>query len=714
MIMVRRRARPAKDVAAVANPIPNAVVLNGDNVSDMVLHGGAIANPAIVSANILDEQYFASPKRKDCRLTKTNENLKNDAAATVSEHTTTNITTNNNDGSYNKSKATTKSERAGSAGRTIGVPLATRSQTRTIENFFKANAAAKNANKMTTNSQPTEEQKTIALNTTENTTVTTSSSHQQADNEVEKQEEELHETYSIASSISPRHQDIFEEEKVELEADISSSQCTLLKTNGTDSVDFQTHRSTLRDSHSSTQSNSSATTDNIFLQEPVLTLDIDRTPSKASSIKINRSFELATAVFSSPPSALSACMLNGRFNQIVSLNGICEPPAVNFGAVPVLNAFAFELDQHDSSSCDSGVVTTTKLNTTNIDSPAGNARHRKPATPHRILCPSPIKSMPRSHDPIHMHSGSLKMASKGDPLSPRKSPRKLATADNAVSKSRRRLNQPMPQAPYQSTSTQKTQINLGEVIVVHDDDQEPEEIDDDDDVHVLLKASEEMENLNKARSANKVKTVIKPVAPKKGNAKGAKSKTYGGTMSQPLAATNRNRELTDFFPVRRSVRKTKSAVKEEMMRNLEQAVLEERAEGLLVRHFEGKGRGVVADRHFKRNEFVIEYVGDLIPITEASERERRYALDENTGCYMYYFKHKNQQYCIDATVDTGKLGRLINHSRNGNLMTKVVVIKQRPHLVLLAKDDIEPGEELTYDYGDRSKEALLHHPWLAF
>lgn len=150
------------------------------------------------------------------------------------------------------------------------------------------------------------------------------------------------------------------------------------------------------------------------------------------------------------------------------------------------------------------------------------------------------------------------------------------------------------------------------------------------------------------------------------------------------------------------------------MRDLEQAVLEERCEGLQVRHFVGKGRGVVAKRRFKRNEFVVEYVGDLIAISEAADRERRYALDENAGCYMYYFKHKNQQYCIDATVDTGKLGRLINHSRNGNLMTKVVVIKQRPHLVLLAKDDIESGEELTYDYGDRSKESLLHHPWLAF
>lgn len=75
----------------------------------------------------------------------------------------------------------------------------------------------------------------------------------------------------------------------------------------------------------------------------------------------------------------------------------------------------------------------------------------------------------------------------------------------------------------------------------------------------------------------------------------------------------------------------------------------------------------------------------------------------------------NQCFCcsIDATAETGKLGRLVNHSRNGNLMTKTVMVGNRPHLVLIAKDDLPAGVELTYDYGDRSKEALQHHPWLA-
>lgn len=46
-------------------------------------------------------------------------------------------------------------------------------------------------------------------------------------------------------------------------------------------------------------------------------------------------------------------------------------------------------------------------------------------------------------------------------------------------------------------------------------------------------------------------------------------------------------------------------------------------------------------------------------------------------------------------------------------MTKIVTYKNRPHLVLLAKDDIKKGEELTYDYGDRTRESIANHPWLA-
>ena len=74
---------------------------------------------------------------------------------------------------------------------------------------------------------------------------------------------------------------------------------------------------------------------------------------------------------------------------------------------------------------------------------------------------------------------------------------------------------------------------------------------------------------------------------------------------------------------------------------------------------------------------------------------------------------------IDATAESGKLGRLLNHSKKTpNCYTKLIWVpdsKSRdvdPHLVILAKRDVEQGEELTYDYGDRDKSAIEVHPWL--
>ena len=80
-----------------------------------------------------------------------------------------------------------------------------------------------------------------------------------------------------------------------------------------------------------------------------------------------------------------------------------------------------------------------------------------------------------------------------------------------------------------------------------------------------------------------------------------------------------------------------------------------------------------------------------------------------------YFHEIFPSFSIDATAETGRLGRLVNHSRlQPNLMTKVIQIdKQPPRLVLVAKYDVEAGTELLYDYGDRSKESLAAHPWLA-
>lgn len=45
-----------------------------------------------------------------------------------------------------------------------------------------------------------------------------------------------------------------------------------------------------------------------------------------------------------------------------------------------------------------------------------------------------------------------------------------------------------------------------------------------------------------------------------------------------------------------------------------------------------------------KGEFVVEYIGELIDQVIAKKREKMYAQDQNAGCYMYYFQHRNHQY----------------------------------------------------------------------
>lgn len=180
-----------------------------------------------------------------------------------------------------------------------------------------------------------------------------------------------------------------------------------------------------------------------------------------------------------------------------------------------------------------------------------------------------------------------------------------------------------------------------------------------------------------------------------------------------VAPAASNKLLTDFFPVRRSERKCRSNILKEKKQFVEECIRTGNEEGLKVENVIGKGRGVIATKLFHRGDFVVEYSGELITTQEAKMRERVYATDENKGCYMYYFTFRNKQYCVDATAESAKLGRLVNHSRQGNLCTKTFVVDNVPHLVLIARRDIKLGEELLYDYGDRSRVSLTLHPWLA-
>ena len=57
---------------------------------------------------------------------------------------------------------------------------------------------------------------------------------------------------------------------------------------------------------------------------------------------------------------------------------------------------------------------------------------------------------------------------------------------------------------------------------------------------------------------------------------------------------------------------------------------------------------------------------------------------------------------IDATKESGRLGRLVNHSKTYP-NAAVIEVDSVPRLYLFANQNIPKGAEILYDYGERRK-----------
>jgi len=223
----------------------------------------------------------------------------------------------------------------------------------------------------------------------------------------------------------------------------------------------------------------------------------------------------------------------------------------------------------------------------------------------------------------------------------------------------------------------------------------------------------DVEDKSEKGDGNKEKTVSRKNKDVSSQVKERQKKQSGDDLADILdnLQIDENKQI-----VRRSDRKTGSELlKEETERVLELLRSgEDDRIGIKVEVFPEKGRGIVTTKDRVKGEFVVEYAGDLINIDSANQRENEYSMDVSKGCYMYYFKHQGRQYCVDATEETGRLGRLLNHScKHPNLITKVMMVDSSPRLYLVAKHDMKAGTELVYDYGDRDKATIKAHPWLA-
>ena len=104
----------------------------------------------------------------------------------------------------------------------------------------------------------------------------------------------------------------------------------------------------------------------------------------------------------------------------------------------------------------------------------------------------------------------------------------------------------------------------------------------------------------------------------------------------------------------------------------------------IVRRSDGRGLGLYALVPFKRGDFVIEYTGEKMPTAIADTLTTRYLFEID------------KDWTIDG-ANRGNIARYINHSCDPNCE---VEISEDDRIMISAIKKIEPGDELSYDYGD--------------
>ncbi|XP_030503853.1 histone-lysine N-methyltransferase ATXR7 isoform X1 [Cannabis sativa] len=104
--------------------------------------------------------------------------------------------------------------------------------------------------------------------------------------------------------------------------------------------------------------------------------------------------------------------------------------------------------------------------------------------------------------------------------------------------------------------------------------------------------------------------------------------------------------------------------------------------------------GLVALESIEAEDFVIEYVGELIRPRISDIRERHY---EKMGIGSSYLFRLDDGYVVDATK-RGGIARFINHSCEPNCYTKVISVEGEKKIFIYAKRHIAAGDEITYNY----------------
>lgn len=109
---------------------------------------------------------------------------------------------------------------------------------------------------------------------------------------------------------------------------------------------------------------------------------------------------------------------------------------------------------------------------------------------------------------------------------------------------------------------------------------------------------------------------------------------------------------------------------------------------------EKKGFGLRAGADLEKDDFIYEYVGDVISHPSFAKRMREYAEE---GIRHFYFMMLQKDEYIDATK-RGGIGRFANHSCNPNCYVAKWTIGDHVRMGIFANRTIKKNEELTFNY----------------
>ncbi|KAK7711727.1 histone methyltransferase set2 [Botryosphaeria dothidea] len=107
-----------------------------------------------------------------------------------------------------------------------------------------------------------------------------------------------------------------------------------------------------------------------------------------------------------------------------------------------------------------------------------------------------------------------------------------------------------------------------------------------------------------------------------------------------------------------------------------------------------KGFGLRANTDLKPNDFVYEYIGEVI--NERAFRNRMVQYDEEKIRHFYFMSLSKGEF-VDATKK-GNLGRFCNHSCNPNCFVDKWVVGDKLRMGIFAERHIKAGEELVFNY----------------